>query len=284
MRLSILTFVALVLSAVPLKAEEALRIVSLGGAVTESVHALGAEAALVGIDSTSLYPADERDLPDVGYVRQLAAEGILSLRPRLILAGPEAGPPATLDQLKASGVRTVLLPSGYDLSAVTKRIRLIGQAIGREARGEKLAAHVERDMQALETKISTLTSRPRVLFLLQAGRGAPMVSGKGTAIDAMIGLAGGSNAVAGFHGYKPLTPEALAGLDPDYILVTTDTSAALGGKAGLVDMAGISLMPAAREGRVIEMDALLLSGFGPRLPLATRELAEALHPDAPVTW
>ena len=51
------------------------RIVALGGDVTEIVYALGAESSLVARDSTSQWPQATNALPDVGYLRQLNAEG-----------------------------------------------------------------------------------------------------------------------------------------------------------------------------------------------------------------
>src|SRR5690606_2105580 len=83
------------------------RVVSVGGSTTEIVYALGAGDALVGVDSTSLYPAEADALPDIGYVRQLSAEGLLSLNPDLILAGSEAGPAAALEQSASAGVEIV---------------------------------------------------------------------------------------------------------------------------------------------------------------------------------
>ena len=61
-------------------------------------------ADLVGVDTTSLYPEAARRLPSVGYARSLSAEGVLSLRPTLIVASEDAGPPAVLRQLSAAGV------------------------------------------------------------------------------------------------------------------------------------------------------------------------------------
>ena len=63
------------------------RVVSVGGAVTEILYGLGLEKNIVGIDTTSLYPPRAAaEKPSVGYMRQLSAEGVLGLRPTVILA------------------------------------------------------------------------------------------------------------------------------------------------------------------------------------------------------
>src|SRR5258705_12806627 len=68
------------------------RIVSIGGAITEILYALGFEDRLAGVDATSLYPpAGLRDKPNVGYMRPLSAEGGLGLNPSLVLAGAGCG-------------------------------------------------------------------------------------------------------------------------------------------------------------------------------------------------
>ncbi|MFN3526528.1 MAG: hemin ABC transporter substrate-binding protein, partial [Paracoccus sp. (in: a-proteobacteria)] len=52
------------------------RVLALGGAVTEIVFALGQGERLVARDTTSSFPPEVTDLPDVGYVRALSPEGV----------------------------------------------------------------------------------------------------------------------------------------------------------------------------------------------------------------
>ena len=69
----------LALALAPLGAAAQDRVVSLGGSVTEIVAALGEGDRLVGRDTTSTVPETVRALPDLGYVRALSAEGVLSV-------------------------------------------------------------------------------------------------------------------------------------------------------------------------------------------------------------
>ncbi len=68
------------------------RIVTIGGDVSEITYALGVGDLIVGRDSTSLNPKALKALPDVGYIRLLNAEGILALKPTLILSSQRAEP------------------------------------------------------------------------------------------------------------------------------------------------------------------------------------------------
>ena len=272
------TLAALFLLASPAQAGDA-RLVSVGGSTTEIVYALGAEDELVGVDSTSLYPKAADALPDIGYVRQLSAEGLLSLKPTLILAGSEAGPEAALTQTASAGVTVVKLEEGYTPEEVAKHIEAVGAALGREEKAAEIAKAFRGDIEAVLAEVADVKTHPRVLFMLQAGRGPMLVSGKGTAADAMIALAGGVNAVSEFNGYKPFSPEAATLAAPDVILMTTDTVEALGGADKVLSQAALAPTPAARDGRLVSMDALYLAGFGPRLAHAIHDLAAKLHPE-----
>lgn len=260
------------------RAQAADRVVAVGGALTEIVYALGAADLLVGVDTTSQYPAAARTLPQVGYMRQLSAEGVLSLSPTLLLITEEAGPPAVLRQLQAAGLRAVLLPGGYQPGAVRARIEGVAKAVGQEARGQALAARVDQDVARIAEALKG-AREPRVLFLMTGtGGGTPLASGGRTAADALITLSGGINAVTAYDGYKPLTPESALAADPDFILVPANAIDALGGAKALAAMPGLKDTRAVRENRIVAMDMLTMLGFGPRIAVAMRQLAAALHP------
>src|SRR5690554_1264961 len=72
--------------------EKPQRIVALGGPITEIVYALGAGEAVVGADITSTYPESVTALPRVGMYRSIAAEGVLSLTPTMVLGIEGVGP------------------------------------------------------------------------------------------------------------------------------------------------------------------------------------------------
>ncbi len=254
------------------------RVVSVGGAITEIIYALGAEDRVIAVDSTSQYPPQVREHPDVGYMRQLSAEAIMALDPGLVLAEADAGPPAALDQLRAGGVSLVMVPDDPSTGGILEKVAVVAQALALDSRGRELSAHLEREFKELQEHLTAVDHRPGVLFLLSIGRGAPLASGRGTSADGIIALAGGRNAVTEFDRYKPLSPEAAAGAAPDVVLVTERTLRLLGGRTALLARPEIAATPAGRAARIVVMDGLLLLGFGPRTPEAIRQLAAALHP------
>ena len=266
-------------AALPARAQTPPRIVSVGSALTEIVYALGAEGLLVGVDTTSQYPAAAQALPQVGYMRALSAEGVLALKPTLVVATTAAGPATTLDQLRATGVEVIVLLDLYDYDSVIAKIAAVGRVTGKQAEAEAMIARGRTDMAALTARLAQATGKPRVLFILSMGGGAPQAAGKDTAADGIIRLAGGANAIDGYAGYRPLTPEAVIASRPDVVLVTRQTAQALGGVQAVLDQPALRQTPAGRAGKVLEFDTLLLLGFGPRTPQAALELAMALHPE-----
>jgi iron complex transport system substrate-binding protein len=256
------------------------RLVSIGGALTETVYALGAHGELVGVDTTSLFPAAAQQLPSVGYARALSAEGLLSLRPTLVLAGPEAGPPAVLRQLESARVTVVQLDAGHSAEGGVARTARLGELIGRAAEGRALAAQQQAAWERAREQVAALAAgkpMPRVLFVLSHSMAQLRIAGQGTAAHAVIGLAGGRNALAELDGFKPLTPESAIAAAPEVILATEQGLAAAGGIDGLLQAPGLAATPAGRARRVVALEALYLLGFGPRQAQAVVQLAQMLH-------
>lgn len=257
------------------------RVISVGGALTEIVYALGAERLLVGVDSTSSYPAAARALPDVGYQRTLSAEGLLSLAPTLILATEDAGPPPVLRQLELARVPLHILRAEHRFEGLLARSTRIGELLGRPAEARALNQRLDAQWQAGQRQVQQLAQGaarpPQVLFVLAHSMAQLRIAGQGTAADAMLGYAGVRNVMDGFSGYRQLTPEAVIAAAPEIILTTREGLDAAGGIEPLLQVPGLAQTPAGRARRVVAFDALELLGFGPRLPALLPRLAQALH-------
>lgn len=272
----ILVFLSLFISTAA-HADAPKRIVSVGGALTETIYALDAGDLVVGSDTTSYYPPAAASAPKVGYMRALSAEGILSLSPDLVILSEESGPPTVLEQLKSAGVTMLVLEAGRTIGDVKKNIKILAETLEKQGEGESLISEIDGTVSKLQEAIAAQESSKSAMFILQHSGGAPMVAGSKTAADSIIKLAGAENAVTGYDGYKPLSPEAATSLAPDVLLVTTQGLEQSGGEAALLAAPGVSLTPAAKNGHVVAMDALLLLGFGPRTAEAALELNGRLN-------
>ncbi|WP_315919715.1 hemin ABC transporter substrate-binding protein [Mesorhizobium sp. SP-1A] len=254
------------------------RIAAIGGSVTEIVYALGAQEHLVARDYTSLYPEAARRLPDLGYMRQLSPEGVLSVNPTGILALQGSGPAEAIEVLKKARVPFIEVPETFDHQGILTRIRVVGKALGADAKAEALAAEVDAKLKAAESRTAGIKQRKRVLFVLSLAGGKVLASGTGTAADGMIGLAGGVNAVAGYDGYKPLSDEAIVEAAPDVILMMDNAGPGVSEKDLFANPA-IAQTPAGAARRLVKMDGGYLLGFGPRTADAITDLAAALYGD-----
>lgn len=266
-------------------AEEASqRWVSAGGALSEWVVALGAESRLVGVDTTSQHPASLKALPSIGYQRQLSAEGILSLRPEVLVGTEEMGPPPVISQIRSSGVKVELFSAQADLPTLQRNLQHLGQLLGREEQAGQLFQRYRQQLdeqQAWVGRAKARQSAPGVLLVLGHAGGKPLIAGKDTAADWLLQQAGGRN-LATHTGYKPFSVESLAGLSPD-VLVFSDRS--LTGEAAraalLKENPALAATKAVKTGRMVELDpTLLVGGLGPRLPESLKHLATTFYPQA----
>lgn len=247
------------------------RLVTIGGAITEVVYALGAQSQLVGSDTTSIYPAEALATPKVGYMRQLSAEGLLSLKPDAIIATTEAGPPVVLDAVRSAGVALELITADHSWGEVQRKIQAVGRAARLPAEAGQLQARLDAEWAAVLQTVAATRRRPRVLFILSHSA-SPQVAGEKTAAHAVIGFAGGVNALGGFAGYRPMTAEAMASAAPDIILTSTQSIEAHGGVTAFWSRPELALTPAYARRALVMVDALQLLGFGPRMPQTIRAL------------
>lgn len=254
------------------------RVVTVGGAVTEMVYALGQGGRVVGTDTSSYFPAAANRLPKVGYARQLSAEGVLSLRPTLVIASTDAGPPAAIAAIRAAGVPVLVLANAHTPQNTTDKLRLLGEVFGVGDRAALLNAGLARDLNKARLLYGRVQRRPRVMFVYARAGGTLQVAGQDNAADAMIRLAGGVNAVQGFSGYRPLTAEAAVTAAPEIVLFLDRGLESAGGVEGALRLPGIAQTPAGAARRIVALDDLYLLGFGPRLGRAVQDLTALFHP------
>ncbi|MCF6103969.1 hemin ABC transporter substrate-binding protein [Mesorhizobium muleiense] len=252
------------------------KIAAIGGSITEIVFALGEQDRLVARDSTSRYPEAALKLPDVGYMRQLSPEGVLSVNPSGILALHGSGPKETVDVLKKTSIPFIEVPERYDHEGILEKIRIVGKALGADAKAAALAAEIDAKLKAAEKQTASIKDRKRVLFVLSMRGGKILASGSNSAADGIIRLSGGVNAVDGYSGYKQLSDEAVITARPDVILMMNNAGPGVSDDE-LFANPSIRSTPAGTARKVVRMDGGYLLGFGPRTADVIRDLAASLY-------
>ena len=248
------------------------KVVSLNGAISETLAALGAESQIVGVDVTSTYPESlKTKATDLGHVRSITAESILSLQPTVVFATSKDVNPTLNEQLKAANIQLVIVDQEYSVDGTKKLITDVANYLKKD--------NVQPILDNIDKQIATVKpfeKKPKVLFIYARGAGNLMVAGKETPLHQMIELAGAENAAASLTDFKPLTPEALLTNNPDVIVMFDSGLESLGGVDGLLKVEGIAATNAGKNKKIITMDGQLLSGFGPRLGEAVVELNQKL--------
>ncbi|MGF1767461.1 ABC transporter substrate-binding protein [Enterovibrio makurazakiensis] len=250
------------------------RIISAGSTVTELLFALGADKQVIAIDLTSRHYLNDREIPVLGYHRQLAAEGLLALSPTHLLGSPDMGPDTTLQLLKQAGVNVETLPTGNSVEAFNERVDTIAELTNTLDQGETIKANVSQQIKTLESQQPD--TAPSVLFMMLSD-GRPMtVAGDETTVNTVIELAGGVNPAAKEStSYKQLSAEAIVTMQPDYILVSDRTLSQIGGLEGMLKQQPLlAATPAFQNNKVIPIQGhAILGGFG----LASLDLATSIN-------
>lgn len=265
----------LLLGALALPAFAAERVISIGGDVTQIVYALDAQADLVGRDSTSQHPAQANKLPNIGYMRQLNAEGILALKPTLVLTSELAKPSLVLQQVASAGVKVVDVTGKSNLDAIAEKISTIGNALHREEDAKALIEKVNKQ----RAQIPQQPLPVKVLFIMAHGGMNTQAAGAQTGADGAIRSAGLVNAFGQVPHYQQLSQEGVVAAAPDLVVVGEDAVRTLGGEEKVWSLPGLALTPAGQHHALLVVDEMALLSFGldtPETIVKLRHAAEAV--------
>jgi iron complex transport system substrate-binding protein len=254
------------------------RIITAGSAITETVCALGDCDKIIASDRTSLYPEQIQQLPSIGYRSGIHAEGIISLKPNLVLAEKDYVEDAVIAQLSATNIKLVIVDRKNNVNDTKYFITQIATALNREAEGRKLIQKIEEDVADAKTMLQKTTVIPKVLCVYNRGTATLSIGGKDTFAD-ILNYVGAVNAIETVEGYKPLNTEALIAANPDYLLMLSSGYESLGGMEGVLKIPGVMQTTAGKKKQIVALDGLMLTNFGPRFGEAVKELVMLLHPE-----
>src|SRR3954468_13039932 len=142
------------------------RIIVIGQEYNEIIWDLGAEKDIVGVDLSSTYPPAVKKARTVGYHRALSAEGLLSLKPTLIIHDGSVGPPQVMQQIQSLKIPTLTFKAKNDSIDGTKAlIREIGAYFHKDAKAEDLCKKLDADLAKSLEEVKRYTDTPRVAVI-----------------------------------------------------------------------------------------------------------------------
>jgi iron complex transport system substrate-binding protein len=261
------------------------RLVVISQTYNEIIWALGAQDAVVGVDLSSTYPPEVKNVQTVGYHRALSAEGILSLHPTAIIHDNNIGPPQVVEQLKGLNIPMKTFDAKNDSLEGTKAlVREMGAYFHKEARAEELCRTLDSQTAASLEQVKQYDDHPRVAVIhfgrasnvyLVVGKGG---GGDGGAASRMIEWAGGQMAIDAQGMQRMASPEIVAQANPDVILVTDFGYDRLGGSVDQIkELPGVATSNAAKNNRIYRVEENQLMYFSPRSGENIQKVAALIH-------
>ena len=256
-----------------LPAEDPSRVVAAGGSIAEMLYSLDAGDLLVAVDSTANYLPETVDLPSVGYVRNLSAEGILALKPSLILGEHDMGPAEVLNQISSVEVEVKRIEERHSTQGIIDKFICIARVVDKEgAAREILKSKFAEIVTSLGKANVASADMPRAALILNFVDNQPIVAGANTSGDGLLRMAGAENVFSDIEGWKPLSRELLIAANPEHIVVTERALKSIGGLQGMLSDPLLASTDALNGDNVHAYGGMSLLGFG----LQTLEVALSL--------
>jgi ABC-type Fe3+-hydroxamate transport system substrate-binding protein len=249
--------------------------VSLVPSLTESLFELGLGERVVGVTEWCVHPKEAvAALPKVGGTKNPDLAAISSLAPDLVIANQEENRRRDVERLEAAGLRVWVsyprtVAEGAALLAELAELGASAQARARVVEPVLAAvAEAERTRPALGTKV-----------FCPIWRDPWMAVGGDTYAHDLLELCGGRNVFAerGDRRYPRVTLDDVVAAAPEVVLLPDEPYA-----FGASDVAELRRLPipAARSGRLHQIDGTFVSWYGSRIERALRAIRSLLAADA----
>lgn len=250
------------------------RFVSLAPNVTEIVYAIGAGDGLVGRTTFCTFPAEAKQVPEVGDTLKPSIERIIALRPQVVFVSTASQLEAFTSQLANQQI-AVYVTDPHDLEGVFNSINGIAQLLGKGQQADQLL----NELRARATTVETAVKQQGPVRVFYQVSDQPLYTiGRDAFITDLIKRAGGASVTADVPGAWPrYSDESALASKPEAIILPTGGSM---GDANSTPAAALKQSPAAVTGRVYKINDDLLSRPGPRAVDGLEQLARALHPES----
>ena len=255
------------------KAKNSNSIVVAGGSITEIIYFLNLQNKLVGVDVTSNYPLNAKKLPSIGYIRNLSIEGLLSLKPNLILAEESIGPPIIVKQLNKTSVEFRIIKNNYTIDGINEKFLCISKILDIEIKNNINYKKFVNNVKKLKSFVKNNNKEKKDILLILMMKGtSPIIAGKNTSGHGFIKMIGQNNSMSKVSGWKPVSSEQILIANPNYIIVTKRALKDFTSIEKFLKLPGISSTKAAKNKNVFIKDGMSLLGYGPRTINVAKEI------------
>ena len=255
------------------KAKNSNSIVVAGGSITEIIYFLNLQNKLVGVDVTSNYPLNAKKLPSIGYIRNLSIEGLLSLKPNLILAEESIGPPIIVKQLNKTSVEFRIIKNNYTIDGINEKFLCISKILDVNINNNIDYKKFVNNVKKLKSFVKNNNKEKKDILLILMMKGtSPIIAGKNTSGHGFIKMIGQNNSMDKVSGWKPVSAEEILIANPNYIIITKRALKDFISIEKFLKLPGISSTKAAKNKNVFIKDGMSLLGYGPRTINVAKEI------------
>lgn len=247
-------------------------VISLSPSATEIIFAIGKGDLLKGRTDYCNYPVEAQQVQSLGSIMKPNVEAILALKPDVVFVSKMFSDDVKA-QMDALGIKVFDLASHDTFDGVYTSIANAGQILGDSSEADKIVTNMKKTIADVAEKVKGAEPKS-AYYVVGFGEYGDYTAGKGTFIDQMITMAGGTNAANDVEGWK-YSLEKLIEKNPDFLICKNDD----GDKAGIEAANGYKDLTAVKEGRLIEIENELLDIQGPRTAEGVLTLAKILHPE-----
>ncbi|MCG6946877.1 MAG: ABC transporter substrate-binding protein [Deltaproteobacteria bacterium] len=255
--------------------EPAKRIISLYGAYSEILFAMGLEDLLVARTRADFFPPAILNKPSVGTHLRPNMELVLGLQPDVILqaSGRKYGH-EVIRQIADKGLAVASFqPTTFEeLFSVIHRL---GTLTDHEEAADRLVKQLRNRLQQSSRRLTATEHRPSVFFEVRY----PNLLGAGqqSIVNDVILKAGGINCLPNKKKLVRINIETLVGYNPEVYVVQKGPMNR--NPADPKSRPNFRVLKAVEEERVLFVDEHIFSRPGPRSVEAVEKLAAFLHPD-----
>jgi len=195
------------------------RIISLVPSQTELLFHLGLDEEVVGITKFCVHPKTQfKSKPRIGGTKKFNFEKIEQLQPDLIIGNKEENEKNQIEKLAEK--YPVWMSDILTIEDALEMILSIGNLVGKKSEAEKLTEKILIQFHRFEKKMATQSHFPTAAYLIW--KNPIMVAANQTFINEMLQLAGFKNIFDNQNRYPEITPEQLAKLQPEVILLSSE--------------------------------------------------------------
>ena len=201
------------------------KFITIGGAVTEIIFELGFGNSVIAVDQSSTFPPEVKKLPEIGYIRMISSERVLSKFPKKVFTTKDMAPKTAVKQLKESPIDFKIYDSPKTIEGTFELIDQLSVELEVADLGNIIKDNIKADIKKINNISSKLKKAPKIVFFMNPSAGSYVAAGAGTSANYFIELIGGVNIFSeDFKSYQKVSKETIFIENPDIILVASHNS------------------------------------------------------------